>query len=87
MVTRVLLGLFEGCLFPSLTLFMCNWYKREELGFRIAVLFSTFSLTHEDVHTSSYLVVATALSGAFGGLLAWAMLHMNGVADMAGWRW
>ncbi|GJN79924.1 high-affinity nicotinic acid transporter [Purpureocillium lilacinum] len=70
MVTRVLLGLFEGCLFPSLTLFMCNWYKREELGFRIAVLF-----------------IATALSGAFGGLLAWAMLHMDGVANMAGWRW
>ncbi|KAL3958247.1 hypothetical protein ACCO45_006409 [Purpureocillium lilacinum] len=58
MVTRVLLGLFEGCLFPSLTLFMCNWYK-----------------------------LATALSGAFGGLLAWAMLHMDGVANMAGWRW
>ncbi|TRX91854.1 hypothetical protein FHL15_007173 [Xylaria flabelliformis] len=69
-VTRVLLGFFEGCLFPSLTLFMCNWYKREELGVRI-----------------SFLFIASALSGAFGGLLAWAVLHLDGVSNMAGWRW
>jgi hypothetical protein len=31
--------------------------------------------------------VASALSGAFGGLLAFAILHMNGVAGYAGWRW
>ncbi|KAI3318781.1 retrograde regulation protein 2 [Xylariaceae sp. AK1471] len=69
-VTRVLLGFFEGCLFPSLTLFMCNWYKREELGVRIAFLF-----------------IASALSGAFGGLLAWAVIHLDGVSNMSGWRW
>ena len=26
-----------------MTLFLCNWYKREELGFRIAFLFSKFN--------------------------------------------
>jgi MFS family permease len=30
---------------------------------------------------------SAALSGAFGGLLAYAILHMNGVAGKAGWRW
>ncbi|KAI1493474.1 retrograde regulation protein 2 [Biscogniauxia mediterranea] len=69
-VTRILLGFFEGCLFPSMTLFLCNWYKREELAVRVAFLF-----------------IASALSGAFGGLLAWAMLSMDGVASMSGWRW
>ncbi|GAB7349594.1 hypothetical protein MBLNU459_g0283t1 [Dothideomycetes sp. NU459] len=69
-VTRILLGFFEGCLFPSMTLFLCNWYKREELATRVAFLF-----------------IASALSGAFGGLLAWAILHMNGVAGYPGWRW
>ncbi|OIW29028.1 retrograde regulation protein 2 [Coniochaeta ligniaria NRRL 30616] len=68
--TRVLLGFFEGCLFASMTIFLCNWYKREELAVRVAFLF-----------------VASALSGAFGGLLAWAMLNMDGVAGYAGWRW
>ncbi|KAI0439700.1 retrograde regulation protein 2 [Xylaria telfairii] len=69
-ITRVLLGFFEGCLFPSITLFLCNWYKREELGVRVAFLF-----------------IASALSGAFGGLLAWAVLHLDGVSNMSGWRW
>jgi len=41
-VTRLLLGFFEGCLFPSMTLLLCNWYKREELGVRISFLFSGF---------------------------------------------
>lgn len=39
-VCRILLGFFEGCLFPAMTLFLCNWYKREELAVRIAFLFS-----------------------------------------------
>jgi len=39
-VCRLLLGFFEGCLFPCLTLFLANWYKREELGLRIGYLFS-----------------------------------------------
>ncbi|OAA54570.1 high-affinity nicotinic acid transporter [Niveomyces insectorum RCEF 264] len=69
-VTRILLGFFEGCMFPSMTLLLCNWYKREELAIRVAFLF-----------------IASALSGAFGGLLAWAMIHMDGVAGYSGWRW
>ncbi|KAK7963769.1 hypothetical protein PG988_010743 [Apiospora saccharicola] len=69
-VTRILLGFFEGCQFPAMTLLLCNWYKREELAVRVA-----------------YLFIASALSGAFGGLLAWAMLGMNGVRGLAGWRW
>ncbi|QGA19080.1 hypothetical protein EYB26_006768 [Talaromyces marneffei] len=51
-------------------LFLCDWYKREELATRI-----------------SFLFVASALSGAFGGLLAYAILYMDGVARMKGWRW
>ncbi|KAI1420043.1 retrograde regulation protein 2 [Xylaria sp. FL1777] len=69
-VTRILLGFFEGCLFPSITLCLCHWYKREELGVRIALLF-----------------IASALAGAFGGLLAWAVFHLDGVSNMHGWQW
>ncbi|KAF2846208.1 high-affinity nicotinic acid transporter-like protein [Plenodomus tracheiphilus IPT5] len=68
--TRIFLGFFEGCLFPSMTLFLCNWYTREELGIRIA-----------------YLFIASALSGAFGGLIAFGILYMDGVRDWPGWRW
>lgn len=34
----------------------------------------------------SYLFVATALAGAFGGLLAYGILYMDGTAGVAGWR-
>ncbi|KAF2648630.1 high-affinity nicotinic acid transporter-like protein [Lophiostoma macrostomum CBS 122681] len=68
--TRIFLGFFEGCLFPSMTLFLCNWYTREELGIRVA-----------------YLFIASALSGAFGGLIAWGILYMDGVNGWSGWRW
>lgn len=39
-LTRLLLGFFEGCLFPCMTLFLCDWYKREELAVRVSYLFS-----------------------------------------------
>lgn len=39
-LTRVLLGVFEGCLFPTMTLFLCDWYKREELAVRVSYLLS-----------------------------------------------
>jgi len=69
-VTRLLLGIFEGCLFPSMTLLLLNWYKREEIATRI-----------------SFLYIGSALSGAFGGLIAFAILFMNGTAGYSGWRW
>ncbi|KAJ3578783.1 hypothetical protein NPX13_g1777 [Xylaria arbuscula] len=31
--------------------------------------------------------VASALAGAFGGLLAWGVFHLDGVSNLAGWRW
>lgn len=41
----------------------------------------------EQAKRVSYLFVCTALSGAFGGLLAYGLLKMDGVANMAGWKW
>lgn len=41
----------------------------------------------EQAKRVSYLFVCTALSGAFGGLLAYLLLKMDGVGGYAGWRW
>jgi MFS family permease len=35
----------------------------------------------------AYLFVCTALAGAFGGLLAYGILQMDGLSGVAGWRW
>ena len=45
---RLMLGFFEGCLFPALTLFFANWYKREELAQRVSYLFSMcYNFVHD----------------------------------------
>jgi MFS family permease len=87
-VCRLILGFFEGCLFPCLTLFFANWYKREELAQRVSYLFSESSsqITTLTPRTDD-TIVASALSGAFGGLIAFAILYMDGVAGYPGWRW
>ena len=41
----------------------------------------------EQAKRVSYLFMCTALSGAFGGLLAYGLLQMDGVAGKAGWRY
>lgn len=102
-VCRLILGFFEGCLFPSMTLLLANWYKREELAQRVSYLFSTsihpplspplpFPLSSLPFSPSlssntSPQTVASALSGAFGGLIAFGILYMDGTADYPGWRW
>ncbi|GAM42759.1 nicotinic acid plasma membrane transporter [Talaromyces pinophilus] len=41
----------------------------------------------EQAKRVSYLMSCAALSGAVGGLLAYGLLQMDGVAGKAGWRW
>lgn len=40
----------------------------------------------EQAKRVSYLFCCTAISGAFGGLMAYGILHMDGIAGVAGWR-
>ncbi|KAM7215498.1 putative transporter [Rhypophila decipiens] len=41
----------------------------------------------EQAKRVSYLFVCTALAGAFGGLLAYVILKMDGIAGLQGWKW
>ncbi|KAJ5795354.1 hypothetical protein N7457_001953 [Penicillium paradoxum] len=41
----------------------------------------------EQAKRVSYLMSCAAIAGAVGGLLAYGLLHMDGVAGKAGWRW
>jgi sugar phosphate permease len=53
----------------------------------LTLYLSTFYQPQEQALRVAYLFVSAALSGAFGGLFAYALLHMDGVAGLAGWRW
>jgi MFS family permease len=53
----------------------------------LAVYLSFFYTKREIGLRIGYLFVSAALAGGLGGLLAYAIGHMHGVAGQAGWRW
>lgn len=67
---RLLLGIFEAGLFPSLTFIISTIYSREKQAKRLAVIYG-----------------ASALSGAFGGLIAYGIQLMGERRGLEAWRW
>ncbi|KAF2657342.1 major facilitator superfamily transporter [Lophiostoma macrostomum CBS 122681] len=67
---RAALGLAEGGLFPGITFYITMWYKRNEVGLRVAIFFS-----------------AATAAGAFGGLLARAIMELDGKRGLRAWSW
>jgi MFS family permease len=53
----------------------------------MAVYLTFFYTKRELALRIGYLFVSAALAGAFGGLLAYAIGHMDGTAGQSGWRW
>ncbi|KAJ5609937.1 hypothetical protein N7510_006656 [Penicillium lagena] len=53
----------------------------------LTVLLTTFYKREEQAQRISYLFVSAALSGGFGGLLAFGLLRLDGVGGLEGWRW
>ncbi|KAH4221103.1 hypothetical protein HBI06_161990 [Parastagonospora nodorum] len=53
----------------------------------MAVYLTFFYTKRELALRIGYLFVSAALAGAFGGLLAYAIGHMDGVGGQSGWRW
>lgn len=54
-------------------------------GFNLYLTF--FYTKHELALRVGYLFVSAAIAGALGGLLAYAIGQMDGVAGLSGWRW
>lgn len=53
----------------------------------LAVYLTFFYNKKELALRIGYLFVSAALAGACGGLLAYAIGHMEGTSGMSGWRW
>lgn len=51
------------------------------------VYLTFFYSKHELALRVGYLLVSAAVAGALGGLLAFGIGHMDGLAGMHGWRW
>ena len=52
-----------------------------------AYLLSMYYKRHESQKRFTLFWTAGILAGAFGGLLAYALVHMHGIGGCAGWRW
>ncbi|KAI2677803.1 hypothetical protein DTO012A7_3628 [Penicillium roqueforti] len=53
----------------------------------LTVLLATFYKREEQAQRISYLFVSAALSGGFGGLLAFGLIRLDGACGLEGWRW
>ncbi len=62
LVCRLLLGAFEGGLFPGIVVYLTTFYTKRELALRI-----------------NYLFTCSAIAGACGGLLGYAIGYMDGM--------
>ncbi|KAG6917453.1 hypothetical protein DXG01_002430 [Tephrocybe rancida] len=91
LVCRFFLGLCEGGVFPGLVLYLSFWYPRQQLQWRfVALPFSPsphrLPLTTSLPRISAFFSTAS-LSGAFSGILAFGIIHMDGVGNRPGWAW
>lgn len=74
---------FGGLLAARLVLGFCEAGLFPCLALYLTMVYSRVELAPR----IAYLFASSALSGAFGGLFAYAVLHMDGVGGFAGWRW
>lgn len=80
MTTRAFLGLTEGGLYPAVIYFLSCWYKRSELGIRMAFFVSAASLAGS---FGSLLAAAIAKMDGVGGKAGWAWIFiLEGLATV-----
>ncbi|KAF5363674.1 hypothetical protein D9756_000641 [Leucocoprinus leucothites] len=88
---RLCLGLCEGGLLPGMVLYLSMIYKRHEFQLRVGIFYASASLSgafggqQTFCHEKSLFIALSASPSL--GLLASAIIQMEGVGGLAGWRW
>ncbi|KAF8990744.1 major facilitator superfamily domain-containing protein, partial [Cyathus striatus] len=72
-VVRLLLGLFEGPIYPGIVLYLSSMYTREQLSLRIALFFSSASLSGA---FSGLLAAAIENMDGIGGKAGWRWIFI-----------
>lgn len=77
---RVLLGLFEAGMYPGIVFYISSWYKRSEVGMRVAIFFSSATVAGA---FSGLLAAAIAKMHGVGGRPGWAWIFiLEGLATV-----
>jgi hypothetical protein len=70
-----------------MTMYLTLFYTKRELALRVGKLCACRDKKVLVLILAGYLFVSAAIAGACGGLLAFAVGHMDGTAGLRGWRW
>ncbi|KAJ6599082.1 MFS general substrate transporter [Mycena vulgaris] len=82
---RMFLGLCEGGLLPGIV--RADFERKLCLPIFKILYLSTIYKPHELQLRVGIFYASASLSGAFGGLLATAILGMDGIGGLEGWKW
>lgn len=83
---RFLLGIFEAGMLPGIAYYLSRWYRRSELAFRLSLVFSALPINAAVTLIVLQYIVMAPLAGAFGGLLASAILKLPNFGGLHQWR-
>lgn len=87
-VCRLLLGALEAGLFPGMSnFFLDKGQCKSNVGAGMTIYLTLFYTKRELALRVGYLFVSAAIAGSVGGLLAYGIGFMDGVAGQRGWRW
>lgn len=79
-ILRALLGLFEAGMYPGIVFYISSWYKRSEMGSRVAMFFSSATIAGA---FSGLLAAAIANMKGVGGKPGWAWIFiLEGLATI-----
>ncbi|KAE9408223.1 MFS general substrate transporter [Gymnopus androsaceus JB14] len=70
---RVLLGVFEAGMYPGIVFYISSWYKRAEMGTKIAYFFSSATISGA---FSGLLAVAIHNMNGVGGYASWRWIFI-----------
>ncbi|KAK7695994.1 hypothetical protein QCA50_000634 [Cerrena zonata] len=86
---RFFLGFCEGGLLPGIMLYLSTIYKRHELQQRVGIFYASASLSGAfgGQLMLFYDKPDILTSPSSSGLLATAIIKMDGIGGLAGWRW
>ncbi|KAF9455044.1 MFS general substrate transporter [Macrolepiota fuliginosa MF-IS2] len=77
---RLLLGLTEAGMYPGIVFYITSWYKRSEMGTKVALFFSSATVAGA---FSGLLAAAIANMDGIGGKTGWAWIFiLEGIATI-----
>jgi MFS family permease len=88
LICRLCLGIAEAGLYPGVAYYLTMWYCCREIQWvRPDPVPTSFQVLIFSSQRQGLFFSAASIAGAFSGLLAYAIVQMDGIGGEAGWRW